>query len=145
MPGRWTPATVKARLAVAVRLIERNTTRPGPRAPRSCWPAVSADALDRWWQAQAPDDLAARRNRVMVGASAEEIAEADEALGWLPLVRHEQHREGIFLWLRAEAHDVSFRDAARQAGVAYRTIIRHRDDAVAAIVDSLNKTQNRVK
>lgn len=132
------------RLAEAIRLIERTTGPAGPRGYVRAMPDYEYSALDLWYQAMqsaAEIETGRRsRNRVRLGAAADEIAQADDALRWpRQYVRYEDRRRALMLWLRSRAEDVSFKGLIARSGLAHRTVIRHRDEALDAIVEALNR------
>ncbi|HSI42126.1 MAG TPA: hypothetical protein VLA00_16400 [Xanthobacteraceae bacterium] len=102
-------------------------------------PEPEPDALARWIQGLNDAERTGAPARVRLAVSSADIVAADEALAWLGLLRHQHHRLALAAWLRAIAENVSFKHRLAEMGIAYRTGIRHRDDALDAIVDGLNR------
>ncbi|MFK8251968.1 hypothetical protein [Ancylobacter terrae] len=137
--SQWTHGVVKDRLAAAIALTESTVSRPGPQGIRSAWPEVRPDSRDIWWQRETLHDHAGRRNAWRIGATADEIQDAEEALAWLGLVRWERHRRALQLWCRARAGRIPFRDIATTDAASYPTLKRHLREAFDTIADALNR------
>jgi hypothetical protein len=145
MTASWTRKAVMERLEEAIRLVHCTAGRVGPRGYGTSMPEHEYSALDLWYQAmQSAAELEAgrkARNRPRVGATADEITLADEALRWpAQFVKYEDRRRALALWLRSRAEGVSFKGLIVHSGLAHRTVIRHRDEAIEAIIDGLNGT-----
>lgn len=138
----WDVDLVKDRLVDAIRLVQRTAGRVGPRGHGRTMPDYEYSSIDRWYQqtqeAWEREHGDRERNRPTIGASAEEIREADEALGWIPrFVSLEQVRRALNTWLLAKATRRPWKKVTKELGLVHRTAIARRDRALALIVYGL--------
>jgi hypothetical protein len=136
----WTPDLVEKRLVDAIRLRERTMGRVAPRAYGTGSPNYLHDAMDRWFQQMQEEEErranAAERNRVRLGATAAEVANADYALLW-PISYLRSDLKALvalncFLFAKAKRLKSWQRYAERQ-GVPRATAKRHKARAIVTI------------
>ena len=124
--------------------------RVAPRAYGSGSPNYLHDAMDRWFQQMQEEEErranAAERNRVRLGATATEVANADMALLW-PIKYLRSDLKALvtlncFLFAKAKRLKSWQRYAERQ-GIARASAKRHKARAIATICDGLAGTAYR--
>lgn len=130
------------RLSDAIRLVHATAGRAGPRGFSRTMPDYDYSQIDIWWQqtqtAWEREHGDYERNRPTIGATRQEIAEADEALAWIPrFVPEERYRKALNSWLLSRALKKPWTKIAKRAGMNIRTARSRRDKAVAMIVYGL--------
>jgi hypothetical protein len=140
----WTPDLVEKRLVDAIRLRERTTGRVPPRAYGSGSPNYLHDAMDRWFQQMQEEEErradAAERNRVRLGATATQVANADEALLWpiTYLITDPRSLVALNIFLFAKAKRLqSWQRLAEWRGLTRATAKRHKARAIVTICGGL--------
>jgi hypothetical protein len=133
---------VMLRLEEAIRLVHRTTGRVGPKGYGQAMPDYAYSNLDLWYQhtqeAWEREHGDFERNRPTIGATRQEIAEADEALAWIPrFVTEERYRKALNSWLLAKATRRPWTKVTKRAGMVHRTAISRRDKAITLIVFGL--------
>jgi hypothetical protein len=123
--------------------------RVAPKAYGSGSPTYLHDAMDRWFQQMQEEEErranAAERNRVRLGATATEVADADDALLW-PISYLRTDLKALvalncFLFAKAKRLKSWQRYAERQ-GVPKATAKRHKARAIFTIC--LGLAQDRI-
>jgi hypothetical protein len=140
----WTPDLVEQRLVDAIRLRERTIGRVAPKAYGSGSPNYFHDAMDRWFQQMQEEEErranAAERNRVRLGATAIEVANADNALLWpISYLRSDPNALvalNCFLFAKAKRLR-SWQRHAERRGLTKSTAKRHKARAIARICGGL--------
>lgn len=111
LPARWTADHVGARLIEAHAVLRRLPDRIYPAKFGAAWPAYQHEGGELAVQAGA-GTLEIGRNRIAIGASAGEIANMNEAFGWLMTILRGEDRWSLAR-LNGWAEDANTYDAEK--------------------------------
>lgn len=143
-PDYWTPSEVDRRLVDAIRLGERTTGRVGPKAYGSGSPVYVHEALDLWYQAEQEEAErkanAAVHNRVRLGATSTQVANADRAIRWPAIYLGDKpnERRALQLYLWCKARRLSWQKQIKtRGGVSTATAKRRKQRACEIICEGL--------
>lgn len=120
-PAKWSEAHVGSRLIEAHAVLRRIPEKILPAKFGAAWPAYRHEGGELAVQAGA-GTLEIGRNRVMIGATSEEIARMNEAFGWLLTILKGEDRWTLAR-LNGWAEDSDFFDDAK-VPIAVRSCLR---------------------
>lgn len=113
---------VVERLVLAAKVAERTGGRVGPRGCATVWPEYSNEPTE------APDDDEDDAPPERFSATAEQVAQADEAMMWaMRFVPDDRERQALAWWLQCKARRRKWSKLLRALGIASGTA-RHRVD-----------------
>jgi hypothetical protein len=129
--------TVRERLKIAARVVERTAGRPGPAGYGTAWPSIRHEFADLVGREPEP-------TRLRLQPTARQLTMAEEALSWRRYIAGRE-LQVLNVWLRCQAQRRPWQRAAVDAGFARETAKRLLSRAFFEIALGLTRERRAIE